>query len=253
MSGDDSGLAATTTPRDREGRIDPPSLVELGASSIRRMILLGTLRPGQRLIEDRLCEQLGISRPPLREALRLLEHEGLVIGEPRRGRRVTPLTAHDAYEIITLRSVLERAAIELGMPVRDPARLDRCRKAFSGMAGAAREGDRPGLIEAAFEFHLAIVATAGHHRIESTYRSLYLQMRLLMAMNLQVRERRYENLAQHIERHRKLLDLLESGDKATVLRELDTHIDNAYVREMRDMLEREESTSPSQAEREAEQ
>ena len=99
------GLPATA--RTSAGaRIDAPSLVLLAAEAIRKMILSGALAPGDRLIEERLTEELGISRPPLREALRLLQHEGLIETRPRRGSTVTILTDQDVYEILTLRSAL---------------------------------------------------------------------------------------------------------------------------------------------------
>ena len=119
---------AVTGARAR-GRIEAPSLVHLAVESIRDMILSGRLSPGDRLIEERLTEELGISRPPLREALRLLEQEGLIETRPRRGAVVATLTDQDVFEILTLRSALERLAVELGMPVRVPERLQVCRNA----------------------------------------------------------------------------------------------------------------------------
>ena len=79
-SADRNGLAASTSTR-----IDAPSLVHLAADAIRKMVLSGELAPGERLIEERLTEELGISRPPLREALRLLQQDGLIETRPRRG------------------------------------------------------------------------------------------------------------------------------------------------------------------------
>src|SRR3954464_4542740 len=98
-----------------EQRLRSPSLVQLAADAIRRMILAGELAEGERLIEERLTEQLGISRPPLREALRVLGQEGLIVARPRRGSTVATLTAQDVFEILTLRTALERLAIELGV------------------------------------------------------------------------------------------------------------------------------------------
>ena len=88
----------------RRSPLDPPSLVQLAADELRRMILSAELQPGERLIEERLTEHLGISRPPLREAMRILQQEGLIVVQPRRGATVTSLSDQDVFEILTLRS-----------------------------------------------------------------------------------------------------------------------------------------------------
>ena len=119
------------------GRIEAPSLVHLAAESIRDMILSGRLSPGDRLIEERLTEELGISRPPLREALRLLQQEGLIETRPRRGSVVATLTDQDVFEILTMRTALERLAVELGVPVREPER-SRSVQNRSGSDGGVR-------------------------------------------------------------------------------------------------------------------
>ena len=200
----------------------------MAAAAIRRMVLSGQLGPGERLIEERLTEQLGISRPPLREALRLLQRERLIVTVPRRGSVVATLTDQDVYEILTLRSALERLAIELGVPVRLPERLDAARAALERMERCAAEEDRGALVEAGYGFHAALVGLAGHRRLEETYASLHQQLLLCMARNLHVRERYYENLGEHVARHRHLLELVEAGDPATVLAELAVHGERSF-------------------------
>jgi DNA-binding GntR family transcriptional regulator len=98
--------------------LTPASLVDLAADALRDRILSGALKPGGRLLEEQLAAELGISRPPLREALRLLQSEGLVQSLPRRGTIVAPLGEKDAWEIATLRSALERTAMEMALPIR---------------------------------------------------------------------------------------------------------------------------------------
>src|SRR5712691_11360611 len=105
------------------GGIVAPSVVDIVVEELHTLILSGSLRPGERLVEERLTERFGISRPPLREALRVLQQEGLVQRLPRRGAIVTPLDADDVREIYSLRWALERLAIELALPVRDSAVL----------------------------------------------------------------------------------------------------------------------------------
>jgi DNA-binding GntR family transcriptional regulator len=210
-------------------RIDPPSLVALAAESIRKLILSGQFAPGERLIEERLTEHLGISRPPLREALRLLQNDGLVETRPRYGSTVATLTEQDVFEILTLRSGLERMAIDLGVPVRAPERLAACHEALSRMEEAARTEDRGSLVENGYAFHASIVALAQHRRLSEMYRSVQQQLLLCMARNLVTRERHYETLVEHVGRHRYLLELIEAGDPHAVLAELAVHGERSFA------------------------
>lgn len=217
-------------PKDR--RIQQPSLVRMAAETIREMVLGGELRPGDRLVEERLTEELGISRPPLREALRLLEQEGLLLSMPRRGVIVTPLSAQDVYEIFTLRTNYERMAIELGVPCKDPELLARCHRAINAMVQAAKAEDRGQFVRASFEFHVAIVGLARHRRLEDAYRGLSLQLHIYIAANTRAREERNESLDENIERHRRLLAAVERGDREDVLAELANHGDRTFLEEM---------------------
>jgi DNA-binding GntR family transcriptional regulator len=217
-------------PKDR--RIQQPSLVRIAAETIREMVLGGELRPGDRLVEERLTEELGISRPPLREALRLLEQEGLVLSMPRRGVIVTPLSAQDVYEIFTLRTTYERMAIELGVPCKDPELLARCHRAINAMVQAAKAEDRGQFVRSSFEFHVAIIGLARHRRLEDAYRGLSLQLHIYIAANTRAREERNESLDENIERHRRLLVAVERGDRDDVLSELANHGDRTFLEEM---------------------
>jgi DNA-binding GntR family transcriptional regulator len=211
-----------------QGALESLSLVQLAANAIRRMILAGELAEGERLIEERLTEQLGISRPPLREALRVLEQEGLIVTRPRRGSMVATLTDQDVFEILTLRSALERLAIELGVPVRYPDRLKVAQEAIVEMERCAAAKDRGSLVQAGYRFHSSLVALAGHRRLEEAYASVQQQLLLCMARNLYAREHYHEDLNEHVARHRFLLDLVEAGDPAAVLAELAVHGERSF-------------------------
>jgi DNA-binding GntR family transcriptional regulator len=217
-------------PKDR--RIQQPSLVRMAAETIREMVLSGELRPGDRLVEERLTEELGISRPPLREALRLLEQEGLLLSMPRRGVIVTPLSAQDVYEIFTLRTTYERMAIELGVPCKDPELLARCHRAVNAMVQAAKAEDRAQFVRSSFEFHVSVVGLARHRRLEDAYRGLSLQLHIYIAANTRAREERNESLDENIERHRRLLAAVERGNREEVLSELANHGDRTFLEEM---------------------
>lgn len=213
----------------------PTSLVEYAAEAIRRKILTGELMPGERILEQRITEDLGISRPPLREAFRMLEQEGLVRQLPRRGTSVTPLTLHDVYEIFTLRREYERLAVQMGIPVTVPARLERVRDAFATMEAAARAGDEAAHAQGAFAFHLSVIGLSGHSRLEAAYRSLQLQMQLCMAMNRVARAD--EDMLQDVARHRRLVDVIEAGDRDAVVDELVHHGDRTFLDDIENRLD----------------
>jgi DNA-binding GntR family transcriptional regulator len=213
---------------DGDSRLQSPSLVALAVSAIRNRILAGEYQPGERLHEERLTRELDISRPPLREALRLLENEGLVFTRPRRGSFVATLTDRDVYEILTLRSALERTAFELGIPVRDPSLLDPAREALAEMERFARLEDRGALVQAGYAFHSRLIRIAEHRRLEEIYASVQQQVLLCMSRNLIARERFHESLEKHAARHRHLLELVESGDAKAALAELAAHGERSF-------------------------
>jgi DNA-binding GntR family transcriptional regulator len=211
----------------------PASLVDLAADALRDRILSGVLKPGERLLEEQLAAELGISRPPLREALRLIQSEGLVQSLPRRGTIVAPLGEKDAWEIATLRSALERTAMELALPIRRPEQLDDCRDALQAMAAAAASDNRTVFVRASFHFHLAVVHLARHDRLTATYKSLYLQMQLCMALNVQTRvERLGESLRANVQRHAELLRLIERGNLQEVLSAFVAHGERTFLTEI---------------------
>ncbi|MCI2266403.1 GntR family transcriptional regulator [Sediminivirga luteola] len=214
----------------------PASLAELARTAIERAILAGTYLPGERLVEERLCEHLGISRPPLREALRQLSFTGIVEHTPRKGVRVMAMTQHDVYEILTFRRELERMALRLALPGLDPGRLDECRAALERMWPVAEAGDEGGLVAAGFEFHLSVIRLAHHKRIEQAFRSMSLQLQLCMAMNNRVR-RDVEDLKGNVQRHEELLAVIVTEDRDRIEAAFDAHGNATFVRASLDELE----------------
>lgn len=208
----------------------PKSLTDHAVTVIRGMILSGELSEGERLIEQQLTDLLGISRPPLREAMRILEAEGFIVTEARRGSRVVSLTEQDVFEVLTLRAALERLAVEIGIPVRDGSRLQTLRDAQARMEAAAAAADRSGLVEAGYAFHAALVALAGHTRLNEAYESVHMQVMLCMARNLISRDID-EDLDNSARKHRILVEAVERGDPRAVLAELEKHGQRASIRE----------------------
>src|SRR4051812_41409808 len=133
MSSESAAERSTST-----GRLSVPTVVETIVDELRSLIMSGDFEPGQRLLEEPLSERFGVSRPPLREALRVLQRDGIVVGQARRGFIVTPITEQDPPEVYASRWVLERGAIELACPVDDPPRLQPLRDAVELMRSVAK-------------------------------------------------------------------------------------------------------------------
>jgi len=210
-----------------EGRIEQPSLVDLAAEKIRELLLAGVLKPGERVREAWLSDRLGISRPPLREAIRVLVHQGLLERMPRRGVRVVALTQRDVEDIYSLRSVLDRFAIELAVPVQDPAQLEPLRAAVAEMRSAVGAEQHARYVEANRQFHLALIRLGGNSRLTMTYELLMNQMQLLMSLNLyreSVKDRKVG-----ARRHEELLAAIESGDLSHALAALAAHGERRFL------------------------
>lgn len=214
---------------------ETPSLAVLAAERIERGILMGDFVPGQRLTEEFLCAELGVSRPPIREALQSLARMGLVEHQPRRGARVTPLTQHDVYEIVTLRKELELMSLRLALPDLRPDRVQRCHDRLSDMEMIVHTGDEAAMIAAGFDFHIALVGLAGHSRVEDTYHRMAMQLQLCMAMNNQAR-RTIEDLEGNVQRHRDLLAAVLTGDLEVASTALRNHGDGTFLLEVVDTL-----------------
>lgn len=144
----------------------------MAADEIRRLIVRGDLAAGERILEARLAEQLGISRPPLREALRILAARHVIEATPRRGYRVRALTPGDDREIADLRDLLEGFAVdrlEKGSGIID---LGSVRGAVSLMRDAASRGDEAAFLASYRAFHLAFIRLADHRRLAESYETL---------------------------------------------------------------------------------
>ncbi|MER5644523.1 GntR family transcriptional regulator [Streptosporangium sp. NPDC002524] len=214
-----------------DGELKHPSLVELSMRRLRHEILSGALAPGERLIEEQLTQRFGISRAPLREALRSLGQQGLVEHLPRRGARVTELTRDDVDELFGLRDVLERYAVETALPLSGThgmTALTVLAEALEGMASAVRLDDPLSENEAHRRFHVALVALAGHRQLLMAYEPVILKLQLYMAANLR-REAEQRAPSEGVERHRRLFEAIASGDPATALDALSRHGARTYI------------------------
>lgn len=134
--------------------------------TLRKGILRGDLKPGERLMEIKLAERLGVSRTPIREAIRMLQLEGLVVNVPRKGAHVAKITAKDLKDVLEVRGGLEDLAVRLAITRITPAQMKKLEKTaydFQNEVG----GSLIDLAETDENFHSQIYeATQNHHLVQ---------------------------------------------------------------------------------------
>ena len=201
-------------------RAPPATLVEVAGHRLRDAILSGELQPGTKIVEEQLCAEFGISRAPLREALRLLAQQGLVEHLPRRGSRVAAWSPADILQLFALRHVLERHAIETALPMADPeTSLRPVRASLELMRTATNDLDRD---DAHRVFHAAVVGLADNRQLNIALEPILVKLQLPMAMNMR-EEARHHRARDGIDRHKAILSALTTNDPAVVIAALQDH------------------------------
>jgi DNA-binding GntR family transcriptional regulator len=196
------------------------SLRDHVATNIRQAIEAGALKPGDRLVEAEIAAQMGISRAPVREAIRLLEQEGFVTSTPRKGTFVVKLERQDIEEIYSLRSVLESLAVKLALPRLTPLEINELESLVNDMRQAADARDTPRLVETDLAFHQRLVCLSGHNRLLQDWLRMSTQLRLFFAMKNQL----YENPRDVAESHQPVLDALRARNLEAAQQALTEHI-----------------------------
>src|SRR5574338_818421 len=143
-------------------QIEPLALYQQVAERLRQRIFSHDLKPGSWVDEQTLAEQYGISRTPLREALKVLAAEGLVTLKPRRGCYVTEISERDLDEIFSVMALLEGQCAHLTARNATDADLERLRKIHEKLEKAAGSGDIEGYFEANQAFHQALQKITDH-------------------------------------------------------------------------------------------
>jgi DNA-binding GntR family transcriptional regulator len=171
-------------------------------------ILGGIYKPGERLVELHLAQELGTSQGPVREALRDLEGLGLVESQPYCGTRVREITEEEIEESYQVRSVLEQLAAELAAP-QLKSNTAPIEKELRATAEAAKKRDVKNFAHHDMEFHRKIVEAAGNGLLLEIWNSVVLESRFLVTLKSRVGEEELERLAAA---HKPIVDALRQGD-----------------------------------------
>ena len=144
--------------------------------TLRQAILRGELKPGERLMEIKLANKLGVSRTPIREAIRKLELEGLVIMIPRRGAEVAGITEKSLKDVLEVRRALDALSVELACDRITQEDTNRLLEACAVFERAVREGDASVIASADVALHDIIVEATGNKRLQQLVNNLSEQM-----------------------------------------------------------------------------
>ena len=199
------------------------SMQEQTLDTMREAILTGELKPGQSLIEMDLSRQLGVSRAPIREALRILNSEGLIETIPYHGTTVRRLSKSDIEEIYSMRSLLETFAVEQVIRARNPEYLQRLRDKVEQMILAGRDNNINTVNILDRDFHDALIDMSGHSLLLSMWQTVAMKVRQVMALV----NRRNTDLTQIARNHLPLLAAMERGDVPRAVELLQKHIASA--------------------------
>ena len=190
-------------------RIKRLRLVDDVRRSLGEAILCGDMRPGDRLPVAQIADEFNVSLTTVREALLMLENQGLVVNRPRYGAFVTRLSGQDAYELCQARALLESFAVTAGFEQIDEAFVERLTALLDEMAECALPQDLPNLVRIDLAVHKAIIDLADSQRMVELWSGLSGQIGALIMRSM---EQHATDISEIVTLHRELVDALASGD-----------------------------------------
>jgi len=210
----------------------PPTAQEAVLAELRRLITAGLLRPGQQIVQDALAVQFGVSRVPLREALKILEGEGQVTYVAHRGYFVTELSLSDLIEVYRIREILEAEAVSIAVPQMTAEDIDRLEGAERDVRAAADIADVVAMTSANRRLHFAILDACALPRLVWLIRLLWDATEVYRSV--------YYNDGHNREmvdsEHRALVAAVKAGDATAALVVLTEHREHA-IEALRPVLE----------------
>lgn len=195
-------------------------------------IARGEFRAGQPLSERHLSAQLGVSRTPVREALRQLENLGLVQAEPHKGVTVSFISEDQVRQLYLIREVLEGLGARLMAELRNQDDIGKLRTLLMKAEDAAERQDIPALSRINAQFHATIAASSNNSYLQTTMQTLQTHISLFMSNTLSQSGRPRQNLREHW----MILQAIENGDPTLAEETAKFHIRNAYKTMVKNVL-----------------
>lgn len=196
------------------------SAEEQAANSLREFILSGAIKPGTRLTEIALADQMGVARATLRTGLHRLAGEGIVVQIPYTGWQVAALSAEDVWELWTLRGSLESLAAKLVAESKDPSVREAIEDAYEDLLAACKKGKMAKISESDFALHRAVIALSGHSRLARQYKLVEQQVKLFIATSNTLTVECPEDI---VAQHKPMIDAILSGNAKKAAQEAWSH------------------------------
>lgn len=209
-------------------------LREVVFHTLRNAILTGDIEPGERLMEIKLAQKLGVSRTPIREAIRKLELEGLVVMAPRRGAQVAKITENDMTEVLEVRAVLEGLAVELACEKVTKQQVAQMHVEMVAFEKAVQGNDAVAIAAQDVKFHDTIYHATGNRRLVQILNNLREQMYRYRMEYIKDENKRQEL----VKEHENIVKAIEQGDKKKAKEYINLHIHN-QEKSILENLERE--------------
>lgn len=198
---------------------------------IRNAILRGAFKPGERLVESVIADQMGVSRAPVREVLSALVREGLVVNIPRHGNFVIDFTEKDIEEIYSLRLILEIGALRRAVPRATESALSKMQQIVQKLGEAtARNDGQEEIVSLDLSFHDTIYRMADHSRMYATWDSIRVQTHVLIGVTTKTH---IGATPQPVELHQAILNVIRTKDLQQAEAMLTEHIVDAQRRAIR--------------------
>lgn len=191
-------------------------------NTLRQAILRGELQPGERLLEIHLANKLGVSRTPIREAIRKLELEGLVLMIPRKGAEVAEITEKSLRDVLEVRRALEELAVRLACQKIQPEEIQELKDASREFEDALQTKDVTVYAEADVKFHDIIYRVTDNQRLIQLLYNFREQMYRYRVEYLK-REDSHETL---LSEHKIIIEMIEKGDEENAVKAVCAHINN---------------------------
>ena len=191
-------------------------------NTLREAILKGELKPGERLMELQLASKLGVSRTPIREAIRMLELEGLAVTVPRKGAEVAKMTEKDMEDVLQIRKALDELAVGLACDNIQESDLEKLHVALKSFEASTRGHDVKRVAQADVEFHDVIYQAANNPKLVNMLNNLREQIYRYRVEYLK-NDTIYPTL---IREHEEIFDCLKRKDRDEVIRVMSYHVVN---------------------------
>ena len=211
-------------------------LREVVFNTLREAILKGELKPGERLMEVQLAQRLGVSRTPIREAIRKLEIEGMAVTMPRRGAVVAKMTVKDMEDVLQVRRALEELAVEIACEQISMSQMKQLAAAGAIFEEMTHTGDIKELADADIKFHDIIYESTGNLRLVAILKGFREQMYRYRVEYLKEKD----NYPTLIQEHKGIMEGLKNRDKDTVVEIMHRHVTNQEV-EMKKIIREQEA------------